>query len=415
MKNTTFRNILVTGVVGVVAFGSMNILTGQAPAAAAIEVAVPKDVAAAPADAEKTPSGLSSKVLKKGTGQEMPTAEDTVTVHYSGWETNGKMFDSSVKRGQPSSFPLNRVIKGWTEGLQLMVVGEKRRFWIPANLAYGDTPSRPGGPSGLLCFDVELLEIKKAPKAPEVPKNVAAAPADAMKTASGLASIVLKKGTGTEMPKVTDKVTVHYSGWDKTGKMFDSSVMRGEPTSFPLSAVIKGWTEGLQLMVVGEKRRFWIPANLAYGEVSQRGGPSGMLCFDVELLEFKAAPQMPKVPADLLTIPENAIESEGGVKSIILTPGKGAQPAAEDVILVNYTGWDKTGKVIDSSVRGGEAVPIPLAKMAPAFSAALKLMKAGETRQFWIPAKHVLGENPQPGAPEGPFCYQFEFIKVVER
>ena len=416
VKNTTFRNILVTGLVGVVAFGAMNISTGQAPAAQAEDIAAPKDVAAAPADSEKTASGLASKVLKAGTGKEKPTAEDTVTVHYSGWETSGKMFDSSVKRGDPSSFPLNRVIKGWTEGLQLMVVGEKRRFWIPANLAYGDTPSRPGGPSGTLCFDVELLKIKKAPKMPDVPKDVAAAPADAVKTASGLAFKVLKKGTGTDMPTITDKVTVHYSGWDKTGKMFDSSVMRGEPTSFPLNGVIKGWTEGLKLMVVGEKRRLWIPADLAYGEVAQRpGAPSGMLCFDVELLDFKPAPKMPEVPADLVTIPENAIESEGGVKSIVITPGKGAQPKSEDVILVNYTGWDKTGKVIDTSVQGGEAVPIPLAKMSPAFSAGLKLMKVGEKRQFWIPAKHVLGENPGPGSPEGPFCYQFEFIKVLEK
>ena len=407
MKNTLFRNTLVTGLVGIIGFSAMNISTAQ-------DVAAPKDVAAAPADAEKTPSGLASKVLKKGTGKEKPTAEDTVTVHYSGWETNGKMFDSSVKRGQPASFPLNRVIAGWTEGLQLMVVGEKRRFWIPANLAYGDKPTRPGGPSGMLCFDVELLGIKKAPKMPEVPKDVAAAPADAKKTESGLASKVLKAGTGKEMPKATDKVTVHYSGWDKTGKMFDSSVMRGEPTSFPLNQVIKGWTEGLQLMVVGEKRRFWIPAKLAYGEVPQRpGAPAGDLCVDVELLSFAPAPQMPKVPADVATIPEDAIDSEGGVKSKILTPGKGAQPKAEDTILVNYTGWDKTGRVIDTSVQEGEAVPIPLAKMAPAFSAGLQLMKAGETRQFWIPAEHILGPNPQPGAPEGPFCYQFEFIKVV--
>ena len=391
----------------------MNISTGQAPAAE--DIPAPEDVAAAPAEAEKTASGLASKVIKAGTGKEMPSAEDTVTVHYSGWETSGKMFDSSLKRGEPASFPLNRVIKGWTEGLQLMVVGEKRRFWIPADLAYGDKPSRPGGPSGTLCFDVELLKIKKAPKIPEVPENVAAVPADAVKTASGLASKVLKKGTGTEMPKITDKVTVHYSGWDKTGKMFDSSVMRGEPTSLPLDGVIKGWTEGLQLMVVGEKRRFWIPADLAYGEVAQQpGAPAGMLCFDVELLDFKPAPLMPKAPANLGTIPENAVESEGGVKSLVLTTGEGELAKAEDTILVNYTGWDKAGKVIETSVQSGDAVPIPLSRMSPAFSAGLQLMKAGETRQFWIPAKHVLGDDPQPGAPEGPFCYQFEFIKVVK-
>jgi peptidylprolyl isomerase len=80
-------------------------------------------------------------------------------VHYSGWTTDGQMFDSSVTRGQPASFPLDRVIAGWTEGLQLMVVGEKTRFWIPGKLAYGDTPERPGAPAGTLVFDVELLQI----------------------------------------------------------------------------------------------------------------------------------------------------------------------------------------------------------------------------------------------------------------
>ena len=122
-------------------------------------IPAPPDVAAPPADAEKTASGLASKVLQAGTGDRHPKPEDTVEVHYTGWTTDGKMFDSSVTRGSPASFPLNGVIKGWTEGLQLMVVGEKRRFWIPAGLAYGETPSRPGAPAGLLVFDVELLEI----------------------------------------------------------------------------------------------------------------------------------------------------------------------------------------------------------------------------------------------------------------
>lgn len=119
----------------------------------------PADVAAAPADAKATASGLKSKVLKKGTGKKKPATTDTVTVHYSGWTTDGKLFDSSHKRNQKASFPLNGVIKGWTEGLQLMVVGEKRRFWIPAELAYGNS-SGGGRPSGLLVFDVELFEIK---------------------------------------------------------------------------------------------------------------------------------------------------------------------------------------------------------------------------------------------------------------
>jgi FKBP-type peptidyl-prolyl cis-trans isomerase len=238
----------------------------------------PEDVAKAPDDAQKTASGLASKVLQPGTGANKPGAADTVTVHYTGWTTDGKMFDSSVTRGQPASFSLNGVIAGWTEGLQLMVEGEKRRFWIPGKLAYGDEAGG-GRPSGTLVFDVELLSIK-------TPEDVAKAPDDAQKTASGIASRILTKGTGTVHPKATDQVKVHYSGWTTDGKMFDSSVQRGEPIVFPLNQVIPGWTEGVQLMVEGEKRRLWIPAALAYGENAPPGAPAGTLVFDVELIQI---------------------------------------------------------------------------------------------------------------------------------
>jgi peptidylprolyl isomerase len=121
------------------------------------QIPAPPDVAAAPADAEKTPSGLASKVLQKGTGTEKPSSDSKVKVHYTGWTTDGKMFDSSVQRGTPATFKLDQVIKGWTEGLQLMVVGEKRRFWIPEELAY---KGAPGAPQGMLVFDVELIKIE---------------------------------------------------------------------------------------------------------------------------------------------------------------------------------------------------------------------------------------------------------------
>lgn len=118
-------------------------------------IPAPEDVAAPPADAQKTTSGLAYRVLKAGTGTTKPTASSQVTVHYTGWTTDGKMFDSSVSRGQPATFPLQRVIAGWTEGLQLMVKGEKTRFWIPESLAY-----QGRDPKGMLVFDVELLDYR---------------------------------------------------------------------------------------------------------------------------------------------------------------------------------------------------------------------------------------------------------------
>src|SRR5207253_10037179 len=135
--------------------------------------------------------------------------------------------------------------------------------------------------------DVELLDIKHPPKPIPAPPDVAAAPADAKKEKSGLATKVLDKGAGTAHPKTTSEVQVDYTGWTTDGKMFDSSVARGQPATVPLNAVIKGWTEGVQLMVVGEKTRFWIPGPLAYDNSPREGAPKGTLVFDIELLSIK--------------------------------------------------------------------------------------------------------------------------------
>lgn len=107
-----------------------------------------------------TASGLQYEVLTKGTGTKNPSASESVTVHYAGTTLDGKEFDSSYKRGEPTSFPLNRVIKGWTEGVQLMTEGAKYRFYIPSDLAYGERGAgRAIQPNATLIFDVELLKI----------------------------------------------------------------------------------------------------------------------------------------------------------------------------------------------------------------------------------------------------------------
>jgi len=113
-------------------------------------------------DAIVTESGLAYKIINKGNGNVNPSPSSTVTVHYTGKLTDGTIFDSSVKRGEPATFPLNRVIPGWTEGVQLMVVGDKFTFIIPSDLAYGSSgiPQAGIGPNATLIFEVELLEIK---------------------------------------------------------------------------------------------------------------------------------------------------------------------------------------------------------------------------------------------------------------
>jgi peptidylprolyl isomerase len=249
------------------------VLAAQAPST---KIETPSDVAAAPADAQKTKSGLATKVLKTGDGTVHPGKDEVVTIDYSGWTTDGKMFDSSVARKHPSTLSTKQMIPGLAEGVEMMVVGETRRLWIPESLAYKGQSKRP---QGTLVFDVTLVELPT-----RAPADLKTPPASAQRTGSGLRYQVLKEGTGTHHPTRSDKVLVNYTGWGIDGKMFDASYTHGGPVTLPLDAVIPGWTEGIALMVEGEKARFWIPQDLAY---QGKQPPFGTLVFDIELVKIQ--------------------------------------------------------------------------------------------------------------------------------
>lgn len=237
-----------------------------------------------------TESGLQYVINQKGNGRQAQKG-DKVSVHYTGKLTNDTVFDTSYKRGQPISFKLGagQVIKGWDEGIALLHVGDKATFTIPANLGYGEMAVGNIPANSTLIFDVELVDAKE----PVVPKPFDVKGKDTITTASGLKLIKLNSTEGVQ-PQTGQYVVVNYSGYLLDGKMFDSSVERGEPFSFPLGRkqVIPGWDEGIALLKVGEKARLVIPYQLAYGE---RGippviPPSSTLVFDVELLEVKGQP-----------------------------------------------------------------------------------------------------------------------------
>lgn len=239
----------------------------------------PAELAAPPAEALKTPSGLAWKVLSPGRTGRRPRPGDYVTLHFTGWTRDGKIFDSTVGREEPLILPLERLMKGLGEGLLLMAEGESRRLWIPQALAFAGAPGRPAGD---LVLDVQLLSVDLPPS--EAPADLRQPPPDARLTPSGLTLRTLRPGTGAKHPTKRSHVNVHYTGWTQDGKMFDSSVLRRSSAGFRLDEVIRGWTEGIQLMVAGEKARFWIPEKLAYR--GERDKPAGMLVFDVELLSF---------------------------------------------------------------------------------------------------------------------------------
>ena len=262
---------------------SITLVTLLATSAFAQDVKLipaPPDLLAPPNDAVKSPTGLISKMVTAGTSAEKPIATDVVTVNYTGWRSDGMMFDSSVARGQTSTFPLDRVMAGWKECVMLMTIGETRRCWVPQALAYN---GRAGRPTGTVVFDISLVDFRPSPLI--APPDVKAPPADAKRTASGLAYKVLRPGKGTRSPSPFSQVLVHYTGWTTDGRMFDSSVPGGVPRQMRLDEVIKGWTEGVPLMTIGERTRFWIPENLAYGGKGE--GPRGMLVFDIELVEIQ--------------------------------------------------------------------------------------------------------------------------------
>ena len=244
-----------------------------------VQTAPPADVSQPASEAQRTPTGLATLVLKPGTGTQHPRPVDLVTVAFSLWSDDGTLLSSTAAQGAPASLLLDRTMKGMSEGLQLMVVGETRRMWIPESLVL----KPQGRPAGPMLLDAELLAIEPPPT--EAPPDVAAPPADAHRTPAGLAFRVLREGSGTQRAAWANTVHVHYTGWTTDGKMFDSSVLRRTPSSFRLDQVIKGWREGIPLMAPGEKTRFWIPEKLAYR--GERGMPAGMLVFDIELLSIE--------------------------------------------------------------------------------------------------------------------------------
>jgi len=217
-------------------------------------------------------------VLTPGTGKRHPKPTDVVRAKFTGWTASGQAFGAA----EPSLLNMSQQPPGWAEALAQMVEGEKRRLWMPASLAYGNAP---GSPTEALILDLELLGI---PEAPAAPADVKAPPKDATQLPSGLAYKVLTHGKGDKHPTATSRVTMHYSGWTKSGKMFDSSIMRGTPLTIGLNQVIPGWTEGVPVMVVGDKMRLWIPAAMAYGvKPSSPSNPAGDLVFDLELLAIQ--------------------------------------------------------------------------------------------------------------------------------
>lgn len=335
-----------------------------------------------------TESGLQYKITKKGEGK-MPKQGDMVVVHYTGKLTNDTVFDSSKNRNEPFKFKIGvgQVIKGWDEGIALLCEGDHATLTIPANLGYGERNMGKIPANSTLIFDVELIKVIESSK----PYNVTGK--DTITTASGLKYVVVEKGNGNQA-KAGTIIKVHYTGYFEDGRIFDSSVDRDEPIELPLGKgyVIPGWEEGMQLMKVGDKTRFIIPYQLAYGEQGNEYIPAkSTLIFDVEMLnviEMKTAEPYNVTGKDTVT-------TASGLQYVVLEEGNGDKPTKGSKVKVHYTGYFENGKIFDSSVERNQPFEfnIGMKQVIEGWDEGVSLMKKGAKVRFIIPYQLAYGPD----------------------
>lgn len=368
------------------------------------DIPAPDDVAEPAPDAMRHDSGLVSKLLSPGTGGSRPRINDRVDVHYTGWTTDGVMFDSSRPKDRPREFKVRQVIPGFAEGLMLMVEGEQRRLWIPSELAYGGVE---GKPQGTLVFDIELLSIRRGPATPE---DLDLPPDDAVRTSSGLVYRVLREGHGGESPRLEDMVVLHFTGWDAEGRMLESTSESVRPINLTVEATLRGFREALLDMVPGERRRLWMNRELA--AVDDAPAAAGRVVFDLELLSFARKPQM---PTDASAVPVDAETSDWGIAHRVLRPGSGTRhPRRGDSVEIVFSVWTREGRLYESSFDGGAPALIELDdSWPPGMIESLLAMVEGERRRVWVPQELGYGSTRE-DRPTGTLCIEIELLSIKD-
>ena len=367
-------------------------------------IAAPLDVAEPPLNGEWSPTGLVTKMIEAGNGDEPARINDTVTLHFTGWTAAGYMFDTTAQADEPTQYVVSKILPGLTEGLQMMFEGETRRMWIPQHLAFdGET----GLPEGMVCFDVELISIDERGVLP--PPDVDRIPENAITLDSGLAYRIIEPGDGEKHPGPEDAVQVHITAFRPDGRVIDDTRKRGLPTSFALDRTTLGFAEAIPMMVRGEQRRMWMPEELANLEEEPRY--VGMLVFDVELIDFVEKPER---PPDITGIPADAERTETGLAYRVLRPGTGDRhPAYNDTVVVDYAGWTVDGKRFDSSYDHGTVGKFKLDQNKPmGWNEAMQLMVVGEKCRIWIPQELAYGNVE--GRPKGMLVFDVELLEIQE-
>jgi len=377
------------------------------PAAAAVQdpnpakSAIPDDK-----DPVTTASGLRYSVLRAGEPDgDHPAIGDRVTVHYTGWLTDGTEFDSSRRRGEPARFALGRVIPGWNEGLQLMTRGTRCKFTIPPDLGYGE---RGFGavipPKATLVFDVELIDFEKAPAFVALPAE------GRSKTESGIEYVIEEAGRGEPLT-AADHVELHYAVWTTVGEPVMSYFDERAPVRTAIGDLRLPFLRELLLTLRegGSCRAEVKTADAFPGSRPPALGDAATCIWMVKAAKVFAVPAFVAPDKDKLT------RTDSGLQYQVLVEGSGRKPAASDRVRVHYAGWLEDGTLFDSSHGRGEPAAFELSGVIPGWTEGVQLMAEGSTYLFVIPPALAYREAGHPPKIPGnaTLVFRVELIEIV--
>lgn len=373
-------------------------------------------------DPQTLPSGLKYSVLQAGDPKgTKPKLRDKVTVHYTGWLEDGKVFDSSKGRGEPVEFRLGQVIEGWNEGVALMTPGSRFKLTIPSNLAYGDE-GIPGAipPKATLVFEVELIKVEVAAPAPVFS---AGDPAKTKTTESGLKWQELKAGAG-EPAGPLDGVVIKYAFFTDKGKLLDcteDSGMRFQgdskqmfvsagPGQPPQPIGLEFVAEARKLLREGQRLRLEVPPKLCFGEEVK--GPdlpaNSTTVWEVEAEKVLRCPAYAATPEDKLK------KTASGLGYEVLREGTGKSPKMGDQVTVHYAGWLTDGTMFDASYPRCDMTTFRLGDVIQGWNEGLALMKEGGMIKLTIPGDLAYGARGRPPRipPNATLVFVVELDKV---
>jgi FKBP-type peptidyl-prolyl cis-trans isomerase len=363
-----------------------------------------------PADTEilTTESGLKYSVLQPGNGKEFPGFGDKVKVHYSGWLTDGTMFDSSYNRGEPTEFAIGQVIEGWNEGLALMSPGAKLKLTIPFDLAYGEAGRPPQIPAkATLIFEIELIAIT----AKALPFVEWSEERETVTMENGVTYQVIAAGEGL-LGSEADSVNFDFARYDAEKKITISSSMIGVQVGPPSNPGIPFLKSIMGKMKPGSHLLIRVPKA---EDIRTPGKPEDQPEITVWQIKLNSAQKF-DAPAFSMPTAEELTTTASGLQYQVLRAGDadGAMPTNANKCTVHYSGWLTDGTSFDSSYTRGQPATFGVTQVISGWTEGLKLMKAGAMYKFVIPGNLAYKERGSPPkiGPNATLVFVVELLSV---